>query len=77
MMGYAIALLVCDSNINFNNYCCWRTQFPELEKIESEYHEIVLERLNFVVQRRQQDDLDDLCLFADVPQGQYSFRHYH
>lgn len=53
------------------------TQFPELEKIESEYHEIVLERLNFVVQRRQQDDLDDLCLFADVPQGQYSFRHYH
>ncbi|RUP22450.1 nineteen complex-related protein 2-domain-containing protein [Jimgerdemannia flammicorona] len=43
-------------------------KFPELEKIESEYHDIVLGRTNFVAQRRRQDDLDDLCLFADFPQ---------
>lgn len=42
-------------------------QFPELEALEKEAHDIYLERYEEVRRRRWLDDLDDLHQFALVP----------
>jgi hypothetical protein len=42
-------------------------QFPELEKVESQFYGLMNQRTKTVETRRWQDDLDDAELFADVP----------
>ena len=42
-------------------------QFPELEKVESQFYGLMNQRTKAVENRRWQDDLDDAELFADVP----------
>jgi GC-rich sequence DNA-binding factor len=42
-------------------------QFPELEKVEQQFNGLMNQRTRAVEQRRWQDDLDDVELFALVP----------
>jgi hypothetical protein len=42
-------------------------QFPELEKVESQFYGLMNQRTKAVENRRWQDDLDDAELFAEVP----------
>lgn len=45
-------------------------QFPDLEKLELEVHDIIATRTEVATARRYQNNLDDLCLFADIPTSQ-------
>ncbi|KAG2202775.1 hypothetical protein INT47_004799 [Mucor saturninus] len=42
-------------------------KFPELEKLESQVHDVIATKTEVVTARRWQHNLDDLCLFADIP----------
>ncbi|KAL0082475.1 nineteen complex-related protein 2-domain-containing protein, partial [Phycomyces blakesleeanus] len=44
------------------------TKFPELTKLEEEAHALFFTKYEVVTERRWEDDLDDLSLFAILPQ---------
>ncbi|KAI9341603.1 nineteen complex-related protein 2-domain-containing protein [Pilaira anomala] len=45
-------------------------KFPDLEKLELEVHDIIATKTEVATARRYQNNLDDLCLFADIPMSQ-------
>ncbi|KAI7899797.1 nineteen complex-related protein 2-domain-containing protein [Cokeromyces recurvatus] len=42
------------------------SKFPELEKIEADVHDILFTKTEVILERRWQNNLDDLCTFANV-----------
>ncbi|KAG2237678.1 hypothetical protein INT48_009616 [Thamnidium elegans] len=46
-------------------------KFPDLEKLELEVHDIIATRTEVATARRYQNNLDDLCMFADIPTSQF------